>query len=273
MRFRWLLISALALILSGCGERVPHPQDLEVYANGLPQMDSVLDRFGLRHISSGSDGESVFLEVRKRNPAETVSDGEIEEIKKAIYGEYDREFPLEIRAWSLPAEPVVDGRLTGLGENQILAVEDKKDSDSNPRAMWLSLGEDTVIVDARTGETLPADRLQIGYRVRAWSEMLVAESYPEQSGLLRLEVTDTDIGQGDLQGTIEKKGMGFEDTSQRILQIDGKIYRLMESAVIRVEDREASFEELKEGDRVQVWFAGYEVMPDEPIITQVAVNH
>lgn len=261
------------LVLSSCGERQPADQDMAYYAQGLAQMDSVLKKYDLTHIGSGVQTDGVHLEVRKRHdPMKPVSESEIKSIKEAIYEEYDREFPLVIEVWTMPETPTVDGDITGMDGKRLLVTGPAEKDEAEPRAMWLGLGEDTVIVNGKTGEPMAWDQLNIGYKVKAWSEPLVATSYPEQSGLLRLEVMEADDGGGDMHGTITKIGIGIEDTTQRELQIDGKPYVVLPSAVFRNGVREAKFEDLKEGDRVAVWFAGYSINPNERLITQLVVT-
>ncbi|WP_123040565.1 hypothetical protein [Cohnella candidum] len=266
-----LLLGVLAL--SGCGERPPAEQDMTYYAQGLAQMDSVFKKYDLAHIGSGVQTDGVHLEVRKRHdPMKPVSESEIKSIKEAIYEEYDREFPLVIEIWTMPETPSVDGKITGMDGKRLLVTGPAAKDGAGPRAMWLGVGEDTVIVNGKTGEPMAWDQLKIGYKVKAWSEPLVATSYPEQSGLLRLEVMEAVEGGGDLQGTVTKIGIGIEDTTQRELQVDGKPYLVLPTAVFRNGDREAKFEDLKEGDRVAVWFAGYSVNPDEQMISQVVLT-
>ncbi|MBW5448055.1 hypothetical protein GE107_18520 [Cohnella sp. CFH 77786] len=263
----------LAVLLTGCGNRLPAGTDLQAYAKGLPAMDAVYEKFDLEHIGSGVGEDGVHLEVRKRrDPMKPTPDKEIERIKQAIYEEYGRKFPLRINVWQMPQTPTLEGTITAMDEQGILVVAPPVDAESSPRAMWLRWGSDTVMLNASSGEELTADRLKVGFNVRAWSEPLVAMSYPEQSGLLRLEVKDSNVGNGDLQGTVTKMGIGFEETTERELQIDGKAYRVLHSAMFRKGDAAIRFEDLKEGDRVSVWFAGYAMEPGDQIITQVVVT-
>lgn len=268
-----MLISMIMLVVAGCSKKMPAGSDLDYYARGLPTMTSVLDKFDLVHFGSGVGQDGVHLEVRKRHdPMRPVTEKEIQSIRKAIYEYYDREFPLRINVWTMPEKPDVTGKITAIGEGTVLVVADDMEDGGNPRAMWLGTGKDSVILDKSTGEPMEAGQLSIGNRVLAWSEPMVMTSYPEQSGLLRLEVTDTGIGPGDLQGVITKKGIGVEDTTRSELQIDGKPYRLMTTTVVNIGGKTAAFEDLKEGDRARVWFTGYEAGSDEKIVTQVVVE-
>jgi len=267
------LLILFVLLLAGCGKRVPAASDLAFYANGLVRMDDVMDRFELRTIRSGATSEGVEWTVRKRNPFESASDREIADLKQAVYAEFGRTFPLDIRVWTLPQTPTLDGKITGLDADKILVVDTREDNGGEPRAMWLGAGhEDAVIADGVTGELISAAQLRIGDRVRAWSDFNVLTSYPEQSNLLRLEVMDRDPDQGDLAGTLEKIEIGADDPTEREVQIDGVRYPLLRSARIVFGGREGRLDELKAGERVRVWFAGYEVIPGRKMVSQIAVD-
>lgn len=269
----WFVAIVVAVMLVGCGERTIHPADLERYGNGMSGLDGIYDRFGLRHISSGAYEDAVHLEVRKRDPSAGMSEEELKKFKNAVYEHYDRKFPLEVKIWTLPEEPTVDGRITSLDDKGILAVAPREGEGKQPRAVWMSFGEDTVIVDAKTGARLKPEQLAIGYRIRAWGEMLMMESYPEQTGLMRLEVVEMDSGDGDVLGTITKVVPApANEPWAREIHIDGKKYGVLEKAKIIAGEEEAPLEKLEEGDRVRAWLTGYEVMADEKTITQITVE-
>jgi len=285
MRWRKVLSVGIMVllvgVLAGCGnardaESKPGEGTLQKFAEKLMSLKVYEDR-GLVHMSSGAGTDSVFLQVRKKRDFDKpMAEQEMEEIKEAIYKEIGFRVPLELQVYVIGETPHITGKVTAAyGAGRLLIVEDKGaagQDEGMPRAMWFRMAEDAVIVHA--GQKISAEDLKIGMEVKGWHSGLVMESYPEQTEGLKIEVTGPGTSEtGELTGTVEEVSAGHADWMQNYIVAEGKKYRLADFTVVLDSGNKVQISELKAGDRVKLWFAGYSVgMENEPImVTQIEV--
>lgn len=77
---------------------------------------------------------------------------------------------------------------------------------------------------------------------------------------------------GDARGIVtglEKTGEGVNEEST--IEVDGVKHRLLPIAQVWIKDKKLNASDIKVGDRVKIWFAGYEVGP-EKWLTQVVIE-
>ncbi len=286
MNKRWRLLAALGLLAAvlglltaGCGDRTEKVytsrQDMENFANKLMLLN-VYEEKGLVHMSSGSTEESVYLQVRKKDDfVKPVMEPEIREIKEAIFEEIGYRVPLELQVYTIDEVPHITGKLTAVEGDRVLIVSGDEyigDEQRMPQAIWFDMAEDAVILNngSRTG----LEELRIGYEVRGWHSGMVMESYPEQTEGLKIVVAGTGTAEtGELTGTLEEISYGHTDGAQNFAVVDGKKYGLMSSTVVRIGDEYAAVSDLRAGDRVFLWFAGYSAGLENELqtVTQMAV--
>lgn len=274
------LLAIIVAVLAGCGERGSGemrtaPQDLERFASKLTSLN-VYEQLGLVHMSSGAGEDSVYLQVRKTDDfVKPVMGPELEEIKEAIFKEIGYRVPLELSVYTIDEVPHIVGKLTAVDDGRLLIVEDKDSGDREegmPRAMWFRMAEDAVI--AKDGERIAAEDLKIGFQVNGWHSGLVMESYPEQTEGLKIVVTGPGTSEtGELTGTLDEISHGHSDWTQNFAVVDGKRYGISNSTVVMIGGERGTASDLKSGDRVLLWFAGYSVgLENEPqMVTQIAV--
>ncbi|QMV44717.1 hypothetical protein [Cohnella cholangitidis] len=154
----------------------------------------------------------------------------------------------------------IEGTVTALDGNGVLIIDkDGQAKDKNPRAVWVDFsGSPDVIKDVR-----------IGYRVKAEStNAAIQETYPESTKGSKLEIVNSDTGNGDLQGTITKIITNEANSSPSVIEVDGTKLSLIPITVYWNDDQLTDAKTLKVGDKVQVWYPGY-TLGDEKQITQI----
>lgn len=271
-----LAVAGVLLLLTGCGERgASGSVDLESVPAKLIQLKDVYVEHGVQAKSAYSDETTVYLEVRKlKDHRSALTDQEVDRLKKAVFQAVGRTFPLEIQSFTIAEQPEMRGQITAMDGNRVLIVNPDKligTEIMEPDAAWYSIGTDADIVNNETGDVIVPEDLRIGYKVNAWSDGMMLSSYPGQTSALRLEVTGTDPGDGDAQGTIEEISIDEEDVWQSYIVVNGEKYRLMPFTLYWAGDRPASIQEIEAGKRVQVWFVGYNAGSEERMASQVKV--
>ena len=93
---------------------------------------------------------------------------------------YDKDFeePLNFD------DPYITGNIYDVGEERILIAEGIEDEDEfdimfSGKAIWLSITEETKILNSNN-EEISFNELEVGEKVTAWTTGLILESYPEQ---------------------------------------------------------------------------------------------
>lgn len=268
-----LAVAALFL-LAGCGERgAAGSIDLEAVPGELIKLKEVFKEQGVQVKSAYSDERTVFVEVRKlKDHRSALTEEEKERLKKALFQAVGGTFPLEIISFVISEEPEMTGKITAMDGNRVLIVNPDKligTEIRQPDAAWYSISSDADVVNNVTGGELTPDDLRIGNRVNVWSDGMMMTSYPGQTSALRLEVTGTDPGGGDAQGTVEEISIDEEDEWQSYMIVSGEKVRLMPFTLYWNGESPASVDQIETGTRVQVWFVGYDTDAPERIVSQV----
>ena len=276
------VLVGIVLILAGCGGREAklstHPQDLQSFASKLMSLNTY-EKFGLRHLSSGSGARSVHLQVRKLADFEQpVAESEKKQIVEAIYREIGFRVPLELDLLTLGEQPSITGKLTAIDGKRVLIVSTDYWIGSEPRmpdAMWFGMAADGVVM--KDGAPIGQQSLQIGNEVKAWSEGLALASYPGQTTGLKVEVTGAGTAaEGDLTGTIDEISFGHQNMEDNYVVVSGQKYGLYDSTLVLLGEARTpvALADVKAGETVRVWFAGYGETngPMQQLVTQIAIE-
>jgi hypothetical protein len=281
----------VTMLLSGCGERKPmngsegiatskipknessiSKEELQKYVNKLPSLEAIFQSHHVKFQSSYSNENEGFLEIRRiGNHSTDLSDEEKSALRQSIYEAIGSEFPLRISVYMIGEQPGMIGRITAINEKgSFLVISSDKFLDKEkkmPDGAWYAMTDDADITF--NGKALLAKDVKIGSSVKVWSEGLMLTSYPGQTAGLRLEITAWDNGMGDSTGIVtglEKTGEGVNE--ERKIELDGIKHRLLSNAKVWVKGENVNVSVIQIGDRVSIWFAGYELGP-EKMVTQV----
>lgn len=85
---------------------------------------------------------------------------------------------------------IEDNRILVIGGIDDVNIPQKEWFESGKRAVYFSITDETEI--EMNGETVSEDVLARGQVVDVWHEGVLAESYPEQGGALKVEITNAD---------------------------------------------------------------------------------
>lgn len=160
----------------------------------------------------------------------------------------------------LSETPDIKGTVTSMEGDRLLIVDKDtaKPDQTTPTAIWVKFKADQVA------------GIKIGYLVEAWSNGVMLESYPMQTEGLKLEVVDAAVGAGDLAGAVTHIYLDAADESKSYIEVDGKKLSLIPSTDYLLNDTQSDASQIKLGDRVEIWFPGYQIM-DEQVVTQVRI--
>ncbi|WP_373231562.1 DUF3221 domain-containing protein [Cohnella sp.] len=158
------------------------------------------------------------------------------------------------------AEPDIKGTITSMEGNRLLIVDKETAIPGNttPTPIWVKFNKEQL------------EGVKIGYLVKAWSTGVMLESYPMQTEGIRLEVVNSNVGKGDLQGTVTNVYLDDSDELKSYMEVDGKKLSLIPSTDYLLNDALSDAKQIKVGDRVEIWFPGYQIM-DEQVVTQVRI--
>jgi hypothetical protein len=149
------------------------------------------------------------------------------------------------------------GKVTAIDGNRALIVS--KDANhpelKTPTAVWVDF-EDVSLKD-----------VQIGSQVKVETDGMMLESYPMQTKGYKLEVVSSVVGKGDLEGTVT--ALEIIEKSNTI-EVDGIKYELLPFTKYFVNMDLADVKEIKVGDKVELWFPGYQIL-EERLVTQVRI--
>lgn len=271
-----VMLVAAMLMAAGCGKREDqvrtHPRDLETFAAKLGDLQ-VYETYELLPLSYGAGEKSVFLEARKKGRVEKpVTEAEKMEIAEAIFDEVGFRVPLELDIYELSEQPTITGKLTDMHGNRLLIVSTERDEGATD-ALWLGMAEDSVI--RYNGVPVALADLKIGFEVQGWIAGAVMTSYPGQATGVKLEVTGEGTAlTGDASGVVESITIGQQDYMQNVMIVDGQTFGLSESTRVITDEGDAELSDVKPGDSVFVWFAGYEagIHPGRPMVTQIRIQ-
>jgi hypothetical protein len=248
---------------------------LDTYMNLIPTLNSVFESHQVKFLSSYSDEDEGFLEIRRiGDHTSALSDEEIAAIKQDVYKAVGAEFPLNIRVNTIAEQSGMAGKISAIDkQGRFLVVSSDKFLDTEkkmPDAAWYGMADDADITFE--GKPIPKKDVPIGSSVKVWSEGVMLSSYPGQTSGLRLELTAWDDGTGDASGRVtglEKRGEGVNEG--RIIEVDGVKYQQLPIAQVWIKGEMVSVNDLKVGDRVKIWFAGYEIGP-EKMVAKVVID-
>lgn len=183
-------------------------------------------------------------------------------------------FNYEIFAPNTGDKPHMTGKITGIdGQGRFLVVSKNEYIGTDqqlPEAVWYTMQKDAKI--EFEGKKVNAQDVKIGSSVKVWGDGVMLESYPSQTTGVRMEITAKDAGKGDLSGkvtAVQKTGEGVNEVWT--LHVDGVKYNLPQFAQVRVKEAHAKHADIKVGDKVKVWFSGYDI-GTEKMVTQVMVE-
>lgn len=159
-----------------------------------------------------------------------------------------------------PSDPDIKGTITSIEGNGLLIVDKESASPgkTNPTAIWVKFKKDQL------------KGVKIGYLVNAWSSGVMQESYPMQTEGTKLEIVSSTVGNGDLQGTVSSVSLDAGDESKSYIEVDGKRLSLIPSTDYLLNDIPSDASQIKVGDKVELWFPGYQIM-NEQVVTQVRI--
>lgn len=259
----WIaLLATLAIVVGGCGDselshKTLNQSERDVLSQKLTQHRNIFAERGVLLRSSYSTNERIVIEVRKaKAPWEALSAEEIERLKQDLYETAGYTFELQIDSFVMPKQPDITGTITALDGNRVLVVGDAE-TGSNPSATWVKF---------QPGLT---EELQVGYKVNAWSDGMIEESYPSQTSGLQLQVVGYEVGRGQQEGTITDLSLEDPEIDQRYIEVDHRKYRVLPYTKYRAGGEAGTQGSLSLGDKVQVWTLGYEIMPDEKFASQI----
>jgi hypothetical protein len=281
----------VTMLLSGCGERnrsqgsppITTPEkvssiskeDLEKYVNKLASLEAVFNNHKVKFQSSYSTETEGFLEIRRiGDHSKSLSDEENAALTQSIYEAVGSEFPLKISVYTIGEQPGMTGKITAIDDvGRFLVISSDKFLDEEkktPDGAWFTMSDDADFVFE--GKPLQAKDVKIGSSVMVWGEGLMLTSYPGQTTGLRLEIMAWDDGIGDAKGIVtglEKTGEGVNE--EQTIEVDGIKHRLLPITQVWMKGEKVNISDIKIGNQVKIWFAGYEVVP-EKMVTQVIIE-
>jgi hypothetical protein len=250
-------------------------KDLEKYVNNLSSLQTMFESHHVKFLSSYSNENEGFLEIRRiGDHSNSLSDEEKAGLKQSIFEAVGAEFPLEISVYTIEEQTGMTGKITTIDEKgRFLIISSDKYLDQEkkmPDAAWYAMANDSDITFEE--KPIQAKDVKIGSTVKVWGEGLMLSSYPGQTSGLRLNITSWDDGKGDSRGTVtglEKTGEGVNEV--RIIKVDGVKYRLLPIAKVWINGENVNASDIKVGDQVKIWFAGYGVGP-EKMVAQIVIE-
>jgi hypothetical protein len=152
------------------------------------------------------------------------------------------------------------GTVTAIDSNRVLIVSKDANHPENktPTAVWVDL------VDVSLKD------VQIGNQVKVETDGMMLESYPMQTKGYKLEVMSAVNGKGDLEGTVTAVALEGNSDIGPTIEVDGINYSLLPFAKYWVNTVIAEVKDIKIGDKVELWFPGYQVF-EERLVTQVRI--
>ena len=100
-------------------------------------------------------------------------------------------------------------------------------------------------------------------------------SYPGQATGVKLEVTGEGTAvTGDASGIVEEIAIGQQDDLENVMIVNGRTYGLWKSTRVITDEGDGALSDVKPGDSVLLWFAGYEagIDPDRQMVTQIRIQ-
>ncbi|MBD0380969.1 DUF3221 domain-containing protein [Paenibacillus sedimenti] len=251
-------------------------EDLEKYVNKLSSLEAVFKNHHVKFQSSYSNEKEGFLEIRRIGEhSRSLSDEEKVELRQSIYEAVGSEFPLSISVYTIGEQPGITGKITSIADKgRFLIVSSDKFLDKEkkmPDAAWYAMSNDANI--EFEGKKIQMKDIEIGAIVKVWSEGLMLASYPGQTTGLRLEITARDSGIGDERGEVTGlEGTGEGVNVERIIEVDGVKHLLLPIVQVWIKGENGDVSDIKVGERVKIWFAGYEVGPEKKV-TKVVIGN
>lgn len=252
------ILLIVILLLTGCGARTTSGEDIDSIPQKLMVLNAVYEPLGVQPNSAyGQDGK-VYLQVYKSGkPWEALSEDEKKKLENAIYDSLKYTFPLEIESFVLPDQADITGKITAVDKDadRVLIVNDK----DKGSAVWVKLPANVL------------GGLKIGYQVNAWSNGIIAESYPRQTTGIQVQVVNYDAGIADIKGTITAVHFDDADATNSYVEIDGQKYQLQPYTLYSINDTSAKLQDIQTEVKAEVWLAGYQVA-EEQIIAQLRIT-
>jgi len=259
----WIaLLAMLAIAVGGCGDsglshKNMNQSDRDVLSQELTRHRDIFAEHGVQIRSSYSTNERIVIEVRKaKAPWEALSEEEIERLKQDLYETAGYTFDLQIDSFVMPKQADITGTITAIDGNRVLVVGDAEKG-RNPGATWIKFQQGLT------------EELQIGYKVNAWSDGMIMESYPSQTSGLQLQVVGFEVGKGQYEGKITDLSLDDPEIDKRYIEVDQRRFRVLPFTKYRANGEAGTQGSLSIGDKVQVWTLGYEIMPDERFASQI----
>ncbi|MFD0674943.1 DUF3221 domain-containing protein [Cohnella sp. GCM10027633] len=262
-----LLVCAL-FVLSACGDRDSGnggdvkritDSEQEQLPTDLTKLSEMYASHGVLLRSAYSTEDEVVVEVRQANkPWEALTAEQVEALKSDIYKKIGYSFKLRVDSFVLPKQADITGKVTAIEGNRALVVG-KATEGGNANAVWV---------------TLPAgmgSELKVGYGVGVWSDGMMLDSYPQQTNAVQLQVTDFEVGEGDLQGAITKVSIGDDSIENNYVEVDGVKFQLLAFTNVMEDGKSGGLDRLKVGARVQVWTLGYVITEEQRFASQINV--
>ncbi|MFC5528272.1 DUF3221 domain-containing protein [Cohnella yongneupensis] len=260
----FVVVVAMLFVLAGCGNTGKDIKQLDQAERDrlpaeLSHLSDVYAAYGVHMRSSYSTNDVVIVEVLKtQKPWETLTDEETDRLKQAIYNKIGYAFALRIDSFAIPAKADITGKITALDGRRVLIVGDAA-SGSNPSAMWV------------TFPPAMTEELKIGYKVNAWSDGMVMDSYPGQTSGVQLQVVDFDVGDGDLQGEITALDLDQPNSENNYIEVDHVKLRVLPITIYQWNGQTGNRANVKIGSKVQAWTLRYEITPDTRFASQINV--
>lgn len=263
VRVLWItLLAAVVWLVGGCGDSDIAPKTLnqterDQLSQKLSQHTEIFAKHGVQIQSSYTSNERIVIEVRQSQaPWDALTEGELDRLKQDLFQAVGYSFDVRIDTFVIPKQADITGTITALDGNRVLVVG-TAEAGSNPNATWIKFP---------IGMT---EELQIGYRINAWSDGMIEESYPSQTSGLQLQVVDFDVGNGRREGVITAVNLDDPNVENRSIDVDYATLRLLPFTKFLVNGEAGKLGNLSIGDKVQAWTLGYEIMTDVSFASQI----
>ncbi|KKM09702.1 hypothetical protein SY88_17305 [Clostridiales bacterium PH28_bin88] len=249
-----------ARIVKGLPDTDPRfVQIREIHEQLGPYLTEINENIGVRINTTYPDHNDFTLVVGIRNTnflKKRMLAGKIYEVT-------GQRFKLRIEEWHAPKEANITGKITDIdrAKKRVLVVNKnvrKGRELEYPEATWISIEKDTKIRKEQGIISRPFtfDKLEIGQRVEVWSAELMLDSYPGQTGAVKVVVVEGEENSEDVSGEITEVVF---NTSYLIVRVNDQEFEVTHKTVITgPQGEELVPTHLTTGQKVKVWLLGYE---------------
>jgi hypothetical protein len=167
---------------------------LEIKQSISAHMKESGERHSIRILMLGVGQDHILIQIRALDDVEkTLSETELEAVKKTLFEIAGSEFPLKLSARACCTEEAgITGKITSFDEkeNRILIINERKKNGNSddPEATWVSLQEDGILIVDGSKVSSGLEKSMIGKWAKAWSNGLMLQSYPGQTSAVKIVV-------------------------------------------------------------------------------------